>query len=348
MFDEFEALLDAQTGLDVEAIRLGKSSAARLLLTAPDSPAPKSEKQSLRLQASRAEPRLVVAMTPKDVATLANRHSRLRETERLLHVRAAHRIAENLADGVDAGPLPDERPSNEWIDRWRDGVAEVDGAELQQLWARLLVGEVSKPGSVSRKTLDTLRQLSADDARLFERLGPYVVDDTVIIRAEPYLGSFGYNDGTALHLQDLGLLSGAEHGLVSSSWIVSATEHGQAAVIRSHSTMLLLGVREGVSELSLPAIRLTAAGSQLLRLGMFTGDEGYLRAVAEFSKQPRYIPHSLGTTWAVIVRGRGLANRCESIQEEVVFGLSDSDGAPVTAGPSGAPLRPQERGRRCF
>ena len=159
-------------------------SAAKILPTGPVGLVTKQQKRSLRAPALRVEPRLGPAKKPQDIATLAEASHNLHETERLLNVRAVHRLAEDVADDIGDIRLPDERPRRLWIEQWHQGAGEVDEAELRQLWARLSVGEVTKPGSVTQKTIHTLRQMSGDDARLLERLGPFVITGSHIIRLD--------------------------------------------------------------------------------------------------------------------------------------------------------------------
>ena len=54
---------------------------------------------------------------------------------------------------------------------WADDVAEkcktVSDKEMQSLWAKILVGETTKPGSFSKSTVDAVSKMSKEDALLF-------------------------------------------------------------------------------------------------------------------------------------------------------------------------------------
>ena len=41
---------------------------------------------------------------------------------------------------------------------------------MQEIWARILAGEIAKPSSFSLKTIDTLKNISKKDADLFVKL----------------------------------------------------------------------------------------------------------------------------------------------------------------------------------
>jgi hypothetical protein len=313
----------------MEAIRAGKASAARLLPAGPEHAATKRDKQSQRSLALRVEPRLSLAKTPQDIAAFSQTNRHLRDIDRLLNVRAVYRLVEDIADEKGDIPLPEERPRKLWIEQWRQGAAEVGEADLRQLWARLLVGEVAKPGSVSQKTIQTLRQMSADDARLFERFGPFIISGGFIVHVT-YLQSVGISAEPAVQLEDLGLLAGAQNELAGGYWPVATTNRGRAALLFSHTTRLLkLGLKDNEEGLSLPAMRLTEVGKQLMRVGNFTPDDRYLRAIAGFSKERSIIPPNPGTVLAVIAKGHLNANTFTTTAEEVVFALAGDDEAPA-------------------
>jgi hypothetical protein len=82
----------------------------------------------------------------------------------------------NLLNIVDEArkALPDnvsqEPVDPDWGNRFFAGAQEVSNEQMQQLWGRLLAGEVAQPGSVSPRTLEHLRNMSSSDAKLFSKL----------------------------------------------------------------------------------------------------------------------------------------------------------------------------------
>lgn len=66
-------------------------------------------------------------------------------------------ISETASDQVD----PD------WFYAFCDMAENIYSPDMQELWSKILAVEVSRPGSFSLKTLETLRQLTQRDAKLF-------------------------------------------------------------------------------------------------------------------------------------------------------------------------------------
>ena len=70
----------------------------------------------------------------------------------------------------DASP---EDLSNDWLLNFFDKSRMVSEDEMQELWARVLAGEANNPGSYSRRTVNLLADIEAEDARLFKQLSDF-------------------------------------------------------------------------------------------------------------------------------------------------------------------------------
>jgi hypothetical protein len=62
------------------------------------------------------------------------------------------------------------KPSDEWLADFFDLSKNASSEEMRHIWAKLLAGEVDKPGSFSRRTLHAVKLLSVDEANLFTRV----------------------------------------------------------------------------------------------------------------------------------------------------------------------------------
>ncbi|MFH0802309.1 MAG: DUF2806 domain-containing protein [bacterium] len=64
--------------------------------------------------------------------------------------------------------VPNEAPDEDWITRFFNCAQDISSDEMQELWGRILAGEIKKPGSYSLRTLDFIRNLTKSDAQTFE------------------------------------------------------------------------------------------------------------------------------------------------------------------------------------
>lgn len=97
-----------------------------------------------------------------------------RAARRLLDVEERRQQAIEQVVREAAIALPDEvspAPVDpDWAARFFSEVQDIGNEQMQSVWARLLAGEVATPGSFSQRTLVVLRNLSPEEAQLFNVL----------------------------------------------------------------------------------------------------------------------------------------------------------------------------------
>ena len=64
----------------------------------------------------------------------------------------------------------DHQPDPDWTARFFDDIQDISSEEMQSLWAKVLAGEVERPGSTSIRTLSILKNLDQAAASLFGSL----------------------------------------------------------------------------------------------------------------------------------------------------------------------------------
>ena len=89
------------------------------------------------------------------------------QERRLRNIEA---IATAAAAELGDETVPDDSPDPDWIARFFGEAQEVSTAEMQELWARILAGEVRRPRTTSIRTLEILRNLDPRVASSFKNL----------------------------------------------------------------------------------------------------------------------------------------------------------------------------------
>src|SRR5262249_44092431 len=74
-----------------------------------------------------------------------------------------------LPETVEAEPV-----NPDWTTRFLQDSQDVTDELMQSLWAQLLAGEVSKPGSYSPRTLSIVRDMRHEDAIAFTKFATFV------------------------------------------------------------------------------------------------------------------------------------------------------------------------------
>ena len=71
----------------------------------------------------------------------------------------------------------DKRPDLDWFNRYIMLAEDVSNNTMQDLWAKILAGELSRPGSFSLKALKVFREMSIVDAKLLAKACSLAVKD---------------------------------------------------------------------------------------------------------------------------------------------------------------------------
>lgn len=106
----------------------------------------------------------------------------------------------------------------DWFVRFFEAAGNISDKDMQGLWAKVLSGEVSKPGRFSLRTLETLRNLSREEAKEFECLAACVVIDGCGQLSVPSSLDFmpdvnkcyGFSASSLNRMSDCGLLLGSK------------------------------------------------------------------------------------------------------------------------------------------
>jgi hypothetical protein len=152
--------------------------------------------------------------------------------------------------------------------------AETTEEEIRDLFARVLAGEISRPGSFSLRTLETVRMLDQELASTFDKARKLAFDNEFILFGSlDSLKSSGLGEEELLELQDAGLVDDPKplplqigHGQPSLTW------RYQDRSIRIRPTEAPTIVTRSV-----PFIRLTRAGREIACVLPMAPDEQYFK-----------------------------------------------------------------------
>ena len=183
----------------------------------------------------------------------------------------------------DAQQPSEDDVSEDWLFRWRDSASQVSREELQNLWGRVLAGEVKVPGTYSLRTLDFLKNISQKEAEDIGKLSPFVINGRIYRGQQDDLNEFGITFDFLLRMQELGLLAGVEALGMSTSW-ASPDPAKFSKTLISSSHALTISAEDSSKQITLPTYVVTAIGIQVLSLGNSESNVPYLRKIGEHFK----------------------------------------------------------------
>lgn len=97
--------------------------------------------------------------------------------EQALNIILSQHTAETAASTAKYADIPID---SDWFARWRHEAGGISKPELQAIWARILAEEAIKPGRISYRTLDIVKNLSKSEAELFARVAKFTFNGNII------------------------------------------------------------------------------------------------------------------------------------------------------------------------
>lgn len=104
----------------------------------------------------------------------------------------------------------------DWFIRFFDSVGNISNTAMQDLWARILAGEIHNKGTFSLRTLETLRNMNQEEAILFQKIAHLVLTEKnglkFILCMSDDLGNdineeYGLRKNEFIILEECGILS---------------------------------------------------------------------------------------------------------------------------------------------
>ena len=204
----------------------------------------------------------------------------------------ALKACDELARDPPSQDAPDEI-ALDWLNHFSRYAEDVSSETLQSLWAKILSGEIKRPGTFRITTLQKLSAILTDDANKIHALLNYVVDERFFYRHNDFISV-----DIAIRAEQIGLLStSAERFAVNFEFRrVSNIVAEQLGVKRERvhkicfgkldcHDMRIVAFADDPASVQIPAYSLTPFGEDLLRLSSsFHADELYLRTVGGLIK----------------------------------------------------------------
>lgn len=210
--------------------------------------------------------------------------NRIRQRLITREIRRQENIDETVREAADFLPasVSETKPDPDWTTAFFNIAQDISSEDMRTLWAKILAGEVTKPGTYSRRTLEILKNLSSSEAKNFQRLHSFIFGHYVVFKLtneSNSLSAFG------VHHVDWKMMHEAQ--------LFASAEDLRITISSGPSPWFTVGNRKikFQSESSSPIVvqikQLTDVGVELSRLiTNVIANENYLEALKDhFKKQ---------------------------------------------------------------
>jgi len=156
----------------------------------------------------------------------------------------------------------------DWFLRFFDAAGNISNEKMKDYYAKILSGEISRPGEFSLRTLDTLYNMSQYEMQLFSELSDIVLDGSFFFSSLGDIGQklnekYGYNNDALRLLEECGVLN----GLKFENTIELASKEAVGFENQGNLLLLTSKSREKLS-LTYVSYSLTKVGKELLSIAM--------------------------------------------------------------------------------
>lgn len=206
----------------------------------------------------------------------------LKETFRQHNIDAIIKKALSFSSSRD---VSDDPVDEDWMTYFFNMAQDTSNENMQYIWAKILADEVDLPGSFSRRTINTIRLIDTDEAKMFTLLSSclweFLPEDTMFervlfknyrIEGNHSDVTWGFNNDYLKHIEDI--------GLIHETYIV--LEQGEIYDIsyggKTHSLCSENSSRE------IEIIRLSTIGSEIYDVVMTEPNNEYYKHTLSFFK----------------------------------------------------------------
>jgi hypothetical protein len=171
--------------------------------------------------------------------------------------------------------LPDNRDrgtSQEFLTRAESIASEISEEQIRMLFARVLAGEACRPGTFSIRTLETVRMMDQNVAKIFDRFRCHLFAGDIVLAtqaADKLLKDRNITRGDLLELLDA--------SLTDDTVAITIKDHRE--FIYGAKWKMRVSIHKNSPEVFFPVIRLTRTGREIARVLPPLVDEGYFHSL---------------------------------------------------------------------
>lgn len=206
-----------------------------------------------------------------------------RARQRFVHQEVNRQI--NLENVVEKSTqylneVVSETPVDEdWRTKFFNKAQDITSEEMQDIWARILANEVSKPGTISLRTLDIISNLSKKEAEKFQSFASLSCYGGTILKINNQndFNEYGTSFGDILLLKAAGLVHDSNTLTITYPKI-----NDEVGAIFRFGNKAISVIKENHEKYTFSQISLTPVGEELMEVINIDYNYTYLEKFIEF------------------------------------------------------------------
>ena len=193
-------------------------------------------------------------------------------------------------EGKDANIA--EEVDKDWLNRYFSIVEDISDEDMQNLWAKILAGEILQPKTNSLRLLDFLKNTSRDEFNTILKLMPFI-SGGIIFQELDILKKYDIPYGLILKFDELGILN--SDGFTNLNVKLEASQKDQI-IEADNFELIVMNNSSTKIGIELPVFSVTGIGLDLLRLSNASLNIDFLKeSLTILTKQYKQTQFSLYT-----------------------------------------------------
>lgn len=230
----------------------------------------------------QSEPQAVQKEGLPDLQKLLNNAAEIHTLdalERLLRLQKLYLLTERIILSMEIGEIDKSAMDRRWFNRWKLNACEISNGGLQQLWAKILIRELKKPGTTSLRALEHLSFFNHEDAENLNKVASWSCGDFIYRSALQALPDH-FETELFEQLEEQSIVRGV-YGKVLTKTLRSRNENEFSYQIVMADKILAITSTQPRTELHVPAYMITSVGRELISLVNPAADNAYLKLVVQ-------------------------------------------------------------------
>lgn len=162
------------------------------------------------------------------------------------------------------------------MNRFFSYAEDISEDEMQNIWAKILAGEIKQPKSFSKRTLDVVRNLTKEEAELITRYSSQVLSNDMLVSFD-----------NKIDVIDLATLD--DIGFIDNEQLSQTRElasHSSTGYIYGNTVIVVENEKDQTIKIRVPFYTLTKAGKEIMTLIAKEENPCFVKNMAEeFQKQ---------------------------------------------------------------
>ncbi|WP_028329797.1 DUF2806 domain-containing protein [Brachyspira alvinipulli] len=178
------------------------------------------------------------------------------------------KVIEKLKDEEKVSDAPVDK---DWTKKFFNIAQDISDEYMQELWARILAGEIKQPNSFSLRTLETLKNISKEEAELYVKVSKFLFysinSDYCLFKNIPLLEKYNIKFSDILKLMDAGLFVSIEKLAISIfENLITISNNNYLFNIKLINSINVFDMNNPINSHQIPIYKISEAGKEILKL----------------------------------------------------------------------------------